>query len=101
MYVDMGEKLYWENGDIKWYALKRFDDKISTKEAENLPKLDGLAVFRVENKKENINDLVLINDNQEVLKYYTYSIEGIDQMTCFINILKIQKHYDESEGILH
>lgn len=94
------ETLFFDNGNVKWYKQHHFTDKIETQEASNLPKLKNLGVFRVENREEGINDLVLINDKQQVLKYYNYNLDGIGQMEAFINMLKIQKHYDDTEKVL-
>ena len=88
-------KPYFDNGDFKWYIDEYFREYINNKQAENLPKLENLGCFIV--KGNDIEDYVLINNKQEVIKAYTYSITGFEQMVTFLNMLKITKNYDEYE----
>lgn len=83
------------NGEFKWYFDKHFQRQIENEQADNLPKLKGLGCFVVKNKE--IEDYVLIDDKQNVIAAYPYNLEGHDQMTVKINIIKIAKHYDEYE----
>lgn len=93
------ETPYWINGHFKWYIDKKYQDYLTTEQAENLPKLTNLGVFRVINEKENTDDYVLIDDKQQPLKSYTYSVQGAEQLEAFINILKVSKYYDENEKL--
>ena len=92
------ETPYWVNGDFKWYIDKKYQSYLTTEQAENLPSLNGLGVFRVINEKENIDDYVLISDNQQAIKSYSYSGQGAEQLEAFINILKVSKHFDKDEN---
>jgi hypothetical protein len=92
------ETPYWINGDFKWYIDKKYQNYLATEQAENLPKLTNLGVFRVVNEVEGIDDYVLIDDNQNAIKNYTYSPQGAEQLVAFINILKVSKHYDDNES---
>jgi len=85
----------FDNGLCRWYREKRLQKIINTEQAENLPELKDLGCFVVIGP--DIKDLVLINDKQEVLQYYSYSFEGIGQMEAFINILKVSEHYKKHE----
>ncbi len=89
---------YWINGDFKWFIDEKFQNYLRREQADNLPSITGLGIFRVVNEKENIDDYVLINDKQEVIKYYNYSDEGAEQLEAFINILKISKHFNDSDN---
>ena len=91
------ETPYWINGDFKWYVDKKYQNYLTTEQAENLPKLTNLGVFRVVNEKENIDDYVLIDNKQNPIKSYKYSSQGAEQLEAFINILKVSKHYDDHE----
>ena len=83
------------NGEFKWYIDKHFQNYIENKQADNLPKLNGFGCFVV--KSNDIEDYVLIDDKQNVIDGYPYTIEGHGQMEAKINILKISKCYDEYE----
>jgi len=83
------------NGEFKWYIDKHFQNYIENKQADNLPKLNGFGCFVV--KSNDIEDYVLIDDKQNVIDGYSYTIDGYGQMEAKINILKISKHYDEYE----
>lgn len=85
------------SGDFKWYIDKHFQDYIENKQAENLPKLKGLGCFVV--KSENVEDYVLIDNKQNVIDGYPYTLEGYGQMEAKINIIKISKHFDEHEKV--
>lgn len=91
------ETPYWINGDFKWYIDKKYQDYLTTQQAENLPKLINLGIFRVINEKENIDDYVLIDNKQQPLKSCTYSSQGTEQLEAFINILKVSKHFELNE----
>lgn len=81
-----------------WYVETSLQKYLQREQAENLPPIKnmGTFVFVGDNKE---NDIVLINDKQEVVKTYNYSREGYDQMTAFINIIKISLHYAQHEQI--
>lgn len=87
---------YFDNGQFKWYYDNHFNNYINNEQAENLPKLEGMACFVVVGG--GVEDYVLINDKQNILSSYPYTFEGFDQMTCKINIIKISKHFDKHEG---
>lgn len=87
---------YFDNGEFKWYTDEYLQTYIGEQQAENLPKLQGIAAFVV--KGGDITDYVLINDRQEVLASYSYNGEGFDQMQARINIMKVSKHYDKYES---
>lgn len=91
------QKPVLDNGHCKWYWSEHFQKYLSLQQADNLPPLKGLGCFEVEGP--GINDLTLIDDKQNVLAAYPNNLEGQDQMTCFINILKVSKHYDEHEQL--
>lgn len=88
-------KPYFENGDFKWYVDKHFQNYIENKQADNLPELDGLGCFVVKGK--DTEDYVLIDDKQNVISAYPYTLEGYGQMEAKINIIKVSKHFDEHE----
>ena len=88
---------YWINGDFKWFIDERHQNYLRREQADNLPSITDLGVFRVVNEKDNIDDYVLINDKQEAIKSYKYSDEGAEQLEAFINILKISKHFDDDD----
>lgn len=91
------EKPVFDNGHCKWYWSEYFQSYLTSKQADNLPPLQGLGCFEV--KGPDINDLTLIDDKQKILAAYSNTVEGRDQMTCFINILKVSKHYDEHKQL--
>lgn len=74
------ETPYWINGDFKWYIDEKYQRYLTTEQAESLPKLTNLGVFRVVNKKENIDDYVLIDNKQNLIKSYKYSSQGAEQL---------------------
>lgn len=84
-----------DNGKCKWYLEPFFNDYIRNRQADNLPALTHLACFVAKGK--DIEDLVLINNNEKILKTSRYNFEGFDSMQAFINVLKISQHYDENE----
>jgi hypothetical protein len=92
------EAPYWINGDFKWYVDKQYQDYLVREQAENLPSLTNLGIFRVINEVEGIDDYVLIDDNQQPIKSYKYGGDGAEQLEAFINILKISKHFDSNEN---
>ena len=83
------------NGDFKWYYDKHFMRYIENEQADNLPKLNGLGCFIIKNN--DIEDYILIDDKQNVLAAYPYTLEGAGQMEAMINIIKISKHFDDYE----
>lgn len=83
------------NGDFKWFIDKHFQKHIENKQADNLPKLKGFGCFVVKNK--DVEDYVLIDNKQNVIVGYPYTLEGYMQMEAKINIIKISKRYDEYE----
>jgi len=40
----------------------------------------------------------LIDNRQNVIDAYKYSLEGYEQMTAKINIIKISKHFDDYDN---
>ena len=96
----MNKKLYskpdFVHKKFKWYSEDKLNNKINSKEAENLPILENIACFRVI-EENGTDEYVLIDNKQNILKTYKFTIEGYRQMEAFINILKISKHYDEYE----
>jgi|LakMenE18May11ns_1017448.scaffolds.fasta_scaffold9945074_7 hypothetical protein len=88
----------FNNGVTMWYVDPYFKMILENQQKVNLPKLENHMVFVV--KGENISDLVLINDKQQVIKSYeNFNQNNIEAMECFINVLKISKHYNETENI--
>jgi hypothetical protein len=85
------------NGDFKWYIDKHFQNYIENEQISNLPKLQGIGCFVV--KSIDIEDYVLIDDKQNVIAGYPYTVGGYDQMEARINIIKISKHFDENEKV--
>lgn len=85
------------NGDLKWYIDKHLQSYIENKQANNLPKLKGYGCFIV--KGPDVEDLVLIDNKQNVIDGYPYTLEGYGQMEAKINIIKISKHFDEYEKV--
>lgn len=83
------------NGDFKWYIDKHFQNYIESKQADNLPELKGFGCFVV--KSKDVEDYVLIDNKQNVIDGYEYTLKGYWQMEAKINIIKISKHYDEYE----
>jgi hypothetical protein len=91
------ETPYWIDGDFKWYIDKKYQKYLTTEQAENLPKITDIGAFRVVNEVEDIDDYVLIDNNQQFLISYPFTIQGGEQLEAFINILKVSKYYDEFE----
>lgn len=89
---------YWTNGDFKWFIDEKYQNYLRREQADNLPSITDLGIFRVVNEKENIDDYVLINGKQEVIESYKYSNEGAEQLEAFINTLKISKHFEENDN---
>ena len=83
------------NGDFKWYIDEYFKNYITTKQAYNLLRLEGIACYVVKNNE--IEDYVLIDSKQNVLAGYPKNSSGVDQMKAIITIMKISKHYDDHE----
>ena len=83
------------NGGFRWYVDKCLQDYIENKQADNLPKLNGFGCFVVKGK--DVEDYVLINNKQNIIDGYPYTLEGYGQMEAKINIIKISKHFDEHE----
>lgn len=94
--IDFGKtKPDFVNGDFKWYIDKHFQNYIENEQADNLPKLKGFGCFVV--KSKDVEDYVLIDNKQNVIDGYPYTLKGYGQMVAKINIIKISKHYDEYE----
>jgi len=91
------EPVFFDSGYAKWYSDKFFQRYLKNEQAENLPVLEGYGCFIVKGKDRDIEDYVLIDKNQNVIAGYTYNLGGFDQMMCRINIMKINKHFDEYE----
>ncbi len=91
----------FENGKFKWYIDKHFQNYIETEQANNLPKLKGFGCFVVKEDKEHSNacitEYVLIDNKQNVIDAYPYTLQGFEQMVAKINIIKISKHFDDYE----
>lgn len=83
------------NEGYKWYIDEYFQNYIENKQANNLPELEGLACFIV--KSKDVEDYVLIDNKQNVIDGYPYTLEGYGQMEVKINIIKISKHFKEYE----
>ena len=83
------------NRGFKWYIDKHFQNYIENEQADNLPKLKGFGCFVV--KSKDVEDYVLIDNKQNVIAGYPYTLEGYEQMEVKINMIKISKHYDEYE----
>ena len=83
------------NGEFRWYVDKYLQDYIENKQADNLPKLNGFGCFVVKGK--DVEDYVLIDNKQNIIDGYPYTLEGYGQMEAKINIIKISKHFDEHE----
>lgn len=98
MITDNLGKPFWVNGDFKWYFDERNQKFLTTENDHNLPALKNLQCCIVINEKENINDFVLIDTNQNIICSYSYPSKQHEYETK-IKMLKINKHYDESEGI--
>lgn len=84
-------------GDHKWYECEYVDKYIQTEQAYNLPKLEKLMCFIVINEQMNLNDIVLV-DYDHILKAYSNTLNGYDQMIAFINILKVDEHFKKFEN---
>ena len=83
------------NGDFKWYVDKHFQNYIENEQAKNLPGLKGFGCFVVKSKE--VEDYVLIDNKQNVIDGYPYTLKGYEQMGAKINIIKILKYYEEYE----
>lgn len=89
---------FFVNGEMKWYKNDYFNRYITNEQEFNLPKLENLYCFNVRNDKD-IDDLVLIDGNQNIIRGYSNNIGGYDQMKCFINMIKINQHFDKHEQV--
>lgn len=89
------ETPYFVNGNSKWYMLPKLNKYITTEQADNLPKLDNLYVFVVKN--DEVNDIVLIDGNQNILRYKDNNLQGYHEMEVYINMLKIKQHFNLKE----
>lgn len=89
-------KPYFDNGQVKWYVDRYFQRYLENEQAENLPKLTGLGCFVA--KGGDVEDYVLIDNKQNVIGAYPYTIAGHDQMLAKINIIKISKHFEDYEN---
>jgi hypothetical protein len=85
----------FDMGEFKWYLDKYLQNYIENKQAENLPKLEALFCFVVKGK--DVEDYVLIDNKQNIISAYPYTLDGKGQMEAKINILKIIKNYDDYE----
>lgn len=90
-------KPFFVNGDFKWYEDEKNQSFLESKNSFNLPSLDNLKCCIVINKKENIEDFVLIDYNQNILCSYPTSKQH--EYETKIKMFKIKKYYDEHEGI--
>lgn len=80
------------NGNFKWYVDENIQKYIESQQANNLPKLENLYCFIV--KGDDVSDYVLIDNKQNVIAGYSYTIEGYDQILTEINIIKISKYFN-------
>lgn len=90
-------KPFWINGDFKWYLDEKNQKFLSSQNDFNLPPLNNLQCCIVINEKEGINDFVLIDNKQNIIRSYPSTNEHEYQTT--IKMFKIKKYYDECEGI--
>lgn len=93
----VNQKPYFIHGDLKWYIHPWLQNFLVTQNDVNLPALKDLCVFVVKgnNGEYDIEDYVLINNKQEIIA--TYKADGFEQMEAKIKLLKISKHYEDSE----
>lgn len=89
------ENLFFTNGEFKWYKDEYHNNYATSKNAENLPKLDGVGCFIVTDG--NITDYVMIDDKQNIICAYDYPAKFEEYITK-INMLKIAKHFDEHDS---
>lgn len=90
-------KPFWVNGDFEWFLDERNQAFLTSQNDFNLPPLQNLQCCIVINKKENMNDLVLIDTNQNIICSYTSKQQR--EYETKIKMFKIKKYYDECEGI--
>lgn len=93
----MYQKPFWVNGDFKWFLDEKNQLFLTSQNDFNLPPLKNLQCCIVVNKKEDINDFVLIDNKQNVI--CSYKSNQQHEYETKIKMLKIIKYYDESEGI--
>ena len=62
--------------------------------SDNFTGLNNYGCFIVKNK--DIEDYVLIDNKQNVIAGYPYTLGGSEQLLAKINIIKISKHYEEN-----
>ena len=87
------------SGDFKWYYHKRLQEYLTTTQSDSLSARKNYGCFIVSNPNENILDLVLINNKQQVIKYYSYTNNAEEQMECFINVFKFSKCNEKEANI--
>ena len=92
------EEPFFVNGAIRWYLDKYFQQYINNQQAENLPKLEDIAVFVVcaNNGIEQIRDYVIVDNNQNIVATYNYP-HDFEQVEAKLNMLKLLKHFDNGE----
>ena len=90
----------FDNGINKWYDSIYFNEYIKANQADNLPSLDieRYRCFIVIGPE--CRDYVFVDDKQRIWGSYRFNAEGHEQMKVKINIIKISKHYDDSETVL-
>lgn len=98
MQITLKTKPTFDNGVCKWYLHDYINKYIKEQNAFNLLPIENMACFIV--KGYDVDDLVLIDDKQNVVKSYFNTVEGYEQMLAFINMIKISKYYDNCEGKL-
>lgn len=81
--------------NFEWYLDKNYTEYALTKNVDNLPALKNVGCFQVKDAVSNLKTYVMIDNNQNILA----DCKELDAFVCKINILKIAKHYDESETI--
>lgn len=81
--------------NFEWYLDEYHTNYALTKNDHNLSALKSVACFKVKDVISNLTSYIMIDNNQNILADYN----DLDSFVCKINILKIVKHYDESETI--
>lgn len=85
----------FEYKEFRWFVETDLQKYIKTQQSSNKPALDNIACFIVTSDGEPV--YVLIDDKQNVLAEYNYTLEGYGQMEAMINVIKISKHFDDDD----
>ena len=100
MFLDELRKLKGPIADTPkatWYLHEQLDNLLKYNQNANMPTLDDIRCMVAYIKKEECSEILLINNKKEIVKLYPYTFEGEQQMYAFINILKINKHFENKE----